>query len=100
VHEDLEHLRRIDDDGVDLLDQASPCGAALLGRDGQLAWRLFGGTCMNGETPRMVALPPLGGHLCLMGDVPAGLLAFGRHGEVAAQWENVQAMVDTGRKRR
>ena len=82
---------------------------------------------MNGETPRMVALPPLGGHLCLMGDVPAGLLAFGRHGEVAAQcdrlldamrmgggfilssvcevpanaqWENVQAMVDSGRNRR
>jgi hypothetical protein len=73
VSQDLEHLRgvgavarpRIDDDGddlhgavtasatervrvVDLLDQPCPCGAALLGRDGQLAWRLFGGTYMSG----------------------------------------------------
>ena len=77
VSQDLEHLRGIDDDGddlhgtvtasatervrlVDLLDESRPCGATLLGRDGQLDWRLFGGTYMNGGLPLMVALPPLG----------------------------------------
>jgi hypothetical protein len=50
VLQNLEHLRRIDDDGddlhgavtvnatervrvIDLLDKPGPCGAALLGRD-------------------------------------------------------------------
>ena len=77
VHEDLEHLRGIDDDGddlhwavtasatervslVDLLDQPCPCGAALLGRDGQFGWRLLGGTDTDGGLPLMVAPPSLG----------------------------------------
>jgi hypothetical protein len=77
VSQDLEHLSGIDDDGddlhgtvttradqrvrvVNLLDESRPCGATLLGRDGQLDWRLFGGTYMNGGLPLMVALPPLG----------------------------------------
>ena len=75
--QDFEDLGGVGDDGdephgavtatanqrvrvVDLLDQACPCGAALLGRDGQLGWRLLGGTDMNAGLPLMVALPPLG----------------------------------------
>jgi len=44
---------------VNLLDEPGPCGAALLGRDGQLGWRLFGGTDMDGGLGLMVALPSL-----------------------------------------
>jgi hypothetical protein len=77
VHEDLEHLGGIGDDGdelhgtvttradqrvrvVDLPDQACPCGAALPGRDGQLGWRLLGGTDTDGGLRLMVGFPPLG----------------------------------------
>lgn len=82
---------------------------------------------LDGTTDIFKARQTLGGHLCLMGDVPAGLLAFGQPGEVAAycdrlldamgtdggfilgsgcevpanaRWENVKAMVDAGMKRR
>jgi len=43
-----------------LLDQPCPCGAALLGRDGQLGLWLLGGADMDGWLRLMVALPPLG----------------------------------------
>ena len=45
---------------VDLLDQAGPRGAALLGRHRQLGLRLLGRTEADGWLGWMVALPALG----------------------------------------
>jgi hypothetical protein len=45
---------------VDLLDQAGPCGAAVLGRHRELGLRLVGGTDADGWLGWMVAFPALG----------------------------------------
>ena len=45
---------------VDLLDQAGPCGAALLGRHRELGLRLLGRPDADGWLGWMVALPALG----------------------------------------
>jgi hypothetical protein len=77
VHEDLEHLRGVGDDGddlhgavtagadqrvrvVDLLDESRPCGAALSRGDGELGLGLVRRADMDGWLPLMIALPPLG----------------------------------------
>jgi hypothetical protein len=77
VSQDLEDLRGVSDYGedfhglettragqgirlVDLLDQAGPCGATLLGGHGELGLRLFGRTDADGWSGWMVALPALG----------------------------------------
>ena len=89
VSQDLEDLRGVGDDGdnlhgfvttraaqgalaglrpaaalgirfVDLLDQAGPCGAALLGRHRELGLRLLGRPDADGWLGWMVALPALG----------------------------------------
>ena len=77
VSQDLEDLRAVGDHGddfhgfvttraaqgvclVDLLDQAGPRGAALLGRHRQVGLRLCGRTDAEGWSGWMVALPALG----------------------------------------
>jgi hypothetical protein len=45
---------------VDLLDQAGPCGAAVLGRHRELGLRLVGGTDADGWLGWMIAFPTLG----------------------------------------